>query len=138
MNGRGGDSGVAERGVELGIGLRVRFHQGVDLLDQFGVVDFGLVPPPSREIVEAADTGAVFAEAGRNGFAAPAEDLLSASRFPIAVLESHLGLELATTKAGHFAGGEKDDVLHRGRQGSLHDRILFHKGATSWQLVAAM
>lgn len=111
MNGRSGDSGVAEWGVELGISLRVRFHQDVDLLDQFGVVVFGLVSPTSAEVVEAADAGALFAEAGRDGFATPAEDLLRASRFTLAILDGHLGLELATAKASQFAGGGKDDFL---------------------------
>lgn len=138
MNGCGGDSGVAEWGVELGIGLRVRFHQEVDLLDQFGVVVFGLVSSASGVVVEAANAGAKFAETGRDGSATPAEDLFSASRFTFAVLEGHLGLELTTSKAGQFAGGGKDDVLHTGRQVGLHDRILFHEGTTSWKLVIAM
>jgi hypothetical protein len=128
MNRGGGDSGVAEWRVELGIGLRVRFHQDVDLLDQFGVVVFGLVSPPSGEVVEAANAGAVFAESGRDGIAAPTEDLFGASRFPLAVLDGHLRLKLAPSKAGQFAGGGKDDVLHRGRQVGLHDRVLVREG----------
>jgi hypothetical protein len=138
MNGRGGDSGIAEWGVELGIGLRVRFHQDVDLLDQFGVIVFGLVSPTSGEVVEAANAGAVFAETGRDGIATPTEDLFGASRFTLAVLDGHLGLELAPSKASQFAGGGKDDVLHRGRQVGLHDRNLFHEGTTRWWLVVAM
>lgn len=100
MNGRSGDAGVAECGVELGIGLRVRFHQDVDLLDQFGGVVFGLVSSASGEVVEAADAGAKFAQTGRDGGATPAKDVFGPSRFPLAVLEGHLGLEPAASKAG--------------------------------------
>ena len=138
MNGRGGDSGIAEWGVELGIGLRVRFHQGVDWLGQFGVVVFGLVSSAGGEVIETADTGAKFAEAGLDRFATPAEYLFGASGIPFAVRDGHLGLELTASKAGQFAGGGKDDFLHRGQQVGRHECILVREGATSGELVAAM
>jgi hypothetical protein len=136
MKGGGGDAGIAEWGVELGIGLRVRFHQAVDSLDQFGVVVFGLVPPTGREVVETADARAPFAQTRRDGGATPAEELFRASWFRVAVLDRHLGLELTPPKAGQFARGGKDDVLQRGRQVGVHERVLVREGATSESLVA--
>ena len=98
VNGGGSDAGVAERGVELGVGLRVGFQQGMDLLRHLRVIVFGLVPSAGGEIIETADAGAAFAEAGRHGVTTPTEELFGATWFARAVLEGHLGLELAATK----------------------------------------
>ena len=131
VNGRGRDPGVAERGVELGVGLRVRFDQDVDLLDQFGVVIFGLVSSAAGEVVEAADAGAEFAEAGRDGVTSPAEDLFGASWPTVAVLDGHFGLELTAAKAGQLPGRGENDILDCGSEVGVHDGILVREGAAS-------
>jgi hypothetical protein len=113
VNGCGRDSGIAEWGVELRVGLRVRFHQGVDLLQQFGVVIFGLVSSAGAKVVETTHAGAKFAQTGGDGVATPAKDLLSASRLSVAILKGHFGLKLPAAKASQFAGGSEDDILHR-------------------------
>ena len=128
VNGRGRDPGVAERGVELGVGLRVRFDQGVDLLDQLGVVVFGLVSSAGGEVVQAADAAAEFAEAGRDGVASPAEDLFGASWFAVAVLEGHFGLEVTAAKAGQVADGGENDVMKGGSEVGVHEGILVREG----------
>lgn len=138
MNGRGGDSGITERRVELGIGLRVRFHQGMDLLNQFGMVVFSLVPSAGGEVVETADAGAKFAESGRHGIATPAKNPFGATRVSVAVLEGHFGLEPAASKAGELAGGGENDFRHDRRQAAVHDRILIREGAPSREAAAAM
>ena len=135
VNGGGSDAGVAERGVELGVGLRVGFQQGMDLLRHLRVIVFGLVPSAGGEIIETADAGAAFAEAGRHGVSTPTEELFGATWFARAVLEGHLGLELAATKAGQFAGGREDDVLDGGGQVESHDRVLVREETTSKMLV---
>ena len=131
VNGGGGDARVAEWGVELGVGLRAGFQQGMDLLGHLRVVVFGLVPAAGGEVVETANAGAEFAEAGRNGIATPTEELFGAAWFARTVLEGHLGLELAAAKTGQFAGGREDDVLDGGGQVESHDRVLVREGTTS-------
>jgi hypothetical protein len=131
VNGCGGDPSVAERGVELGVGLRVRFDQDVDLLDQLGVVVFGLVSSAAGEVVKAADAGAEFAETGRDGVASPAEDLFGASWLTVAVLEGHFGLELPAAKAGEFASGGKNDIKDGRSEVGVHDSILVREGTAS-------
>jgi len=137
VNGGGGDAGVAERGVELGVGLRVGFQQGMDLPGHLRVIVFGLVPSAGGEIIETADAGAEFAQSGRNGVATPTEDLFGAAWLASAVLEGHLGLELAAAKARQFAGGREDDVLDGGGQVESHDRVLVCEGTTSKTLAVS-
>ena len=136
VDGGGGDSGVAERSAELGVGLSERFHQDVDLSDQVGAVVLGLVSSAGGEVVDTAEAGPKFAQTGGNGFASPAEDLFGASRFSVAIVDGRFGLEPPASKAGQLAGGREDDIFDNRGQVAVHDRLLFREVATSWKLGA--
>jgi hypothetical protein len=95
------------------------------------MVVFGLVSSTRGEVVEAADAGAEFAQAGRDGVASPAEDLFGASCLAVAVLDGHFGLELTAAKAGQLAGGGKNDLLEGGSKVGVHNGILVREGVAS-------
>ena len=138
MNGRGGDAGVAERGVELRVGLRVGFQQRVDLPDHFRAVVFGLVPTAGGEVVEAADAGAEFAETGFDRVPPPAEDLFGVAGFALAVLQGHLSLKLPTAKASQLASGRENDASGIDMQVLSHDCVPVLEVTTGRKPVAAI
>ncbi|QJX00117.1 hypothetical protein FTUN_7741 [Frigoriglobus tundricola] len=70
-DGRGGDPGEGERGLEFGVGLGVRIDQPADVLLQRRVLLLRGRPPPRHEILDAADAGAEFVTAGVDGVASP-------------------------------------------------------------------
>ena len=105
-----GDACIGQWRLKLGVGLTCRLYERVDLIDQVGMLFFGLVTPACGKALHAANTRAEFVQAGVDGSTPPAEKSLGVSRTPRAILDRHLGLELPPAKTGQLARRQLDGV----------------------------
>ena len=105
-----GEAGVGQRGLEFGVGLRLRVNDFADLVGEFGAGLLGLVTASVGEGVEAADAAAEFVEAGVDGVAAPPERGLGQAGGAGAVGVGHLGLIPPPLGTGQQFGRQQDSV----------------------------
>jgi len=122
-DGLGGDAGVGERGLELGIGLGVRGDEAADVNFHLGVPVLGGRPPPRLEMLDAADARTEFVQAGGDGVASPPEGGLGQAGGTAAVGVSHLRLEPPPLVPGEQCRGEQDGPPRVARE-FCHDRLL--------------
>ena len=122
-DGLGGDPGVGEGGLELGIGLGVRIDQAANVVLQRGVEFLGRLPPPRLERLDAADAGAKFIQAGVDGVTPPTEGSLGEAGGTAAVHVRHLGLEPPPLVPGEQGRRQQDGPTRIVRE-VRHDRLL--------------
>lgn len=112
MHGLGRDPRVGQRRLDLGIGLTDRFHERVNLRDQFRVQRFGWLASSGGEVLQAANPGAPFVQTGIHRFPSPTKDVFSLTRLAVTILNRHLGLKLPPPKSRQLARRRQDDFLH--------------------------
>jgi hypothetical protein len=119
----GRDAGECQRGLELGIGLGLRFDEAMDVCFQLRAAFFGLLASAEAASVQAADAGPLLVEPGFDSGASPAKGGFGGSRGAITILQSHFGLELPAFVAGKKFSSRLDGLDDVVRE-SFHGRLL--------------
>ena len=90
------DTGVAKSGLELGVGLSLRFHDLVDFLGQLRMLLFSLLPAPGGEVIHTPKPRPQFIDSGVHIVPPSAKNGFRFSGGTVAILDGHASLELAS------------------------------------------